>query len=297
MNAITSKPSIIPSLLSLVLVVALGASLAKLMWLVISPKEQVLIQSPDEDIGNNNKKQIINYGKIIADHHIFGETKKKVAKKVVIEKKPVKKPIAKAKLNLTLHGIVAYKNRDGFALISLNRGPQKVYGVNEIIQDGVVVKDILSTKVILENQGVNEELLLPVKKDKTSRKSSPPRRLALGATKRQKTNSPSDSTNKQNLGEFRQEVISNPRKLMDIAKPSPAVVDGQFLGFKVQPGKNNKLFESLGFLPNDIITEVNGIILDEQSKGAMVLGELAQAADISVKVKRGDQEVFLQHTF
>ena len=57
------------------------------------------------------------------------------------------------------------------------------------------------------------------------------------------------------------------------------------------------MFNQLNFRSNDIITEVNGIVLDDQNKGAMVLGELSQASNISVKVKRGNQELVIDHSF
>jgi general secretion pathway protein C len=95
------------------------------------------------------------------------------------------------------------------------------------------------------------------------------------------------------LSSIRQEALSNPQKLMDVARPSPAIIDGKFIGFRVQPGRKRKAFRQLGFRPNDIITEVNGIVLDDASKGAMVLGELSQASSLSVTVKRGSQEIVL----
>ena len=84
---------------------------------------------------------------------------------------------------------------------------------------------------------------------------------------------------------------------MEIARPSPAMVNGQFIGFRVQPGNQRKVFRQLGFRPNDIITEVNGILLDSASKGAQVLAELAQASSLSIKVTRGNQEIFIEHGF
>ena len=213
-------------------------------------------------------------------------------------------------MNLKLHGIVAYKSKQGFALISSNNGPQKVYGKGESIEEGIIVTNIYPNKVTLSNNGNPEELLLPV--DESNAKARPTRRgLPLGGgntalpSKRSMVPAavapPLANTSTENevedLNAFRQEVISDPAKLMDIVKPSPEIVDGQFIGFRIQPGTKRKLFTQLDFRPNDIITEVNGIVLDDPSKGAMVLGELAQAANVSVKVKRGDQELFIEHSF
>jgi len=312
MNAVMtqSKPKI-AGLISLILISALGVSLAKLMWLVITPEKSFQIETKQVAFQSNTKKQKINYGKLIANQHLFGQVKKVVAPPKVTHQAAPVKPVAPppVKLNLKLHGIVAYKSRskDGFALISSNNGRQKVYVKGDEIENGVKVKKILPEKVVLDNNGKEEELRLPVKESKdkpkaTARVSNPRNNSRFGRPP--PPNMPSPVRNHQSsrnsppdLANFRQQVMANPRRLMDIATPSPAIVDGDFIGFRIQPGRERKLFRQLGFRPGDIITEVNGIVLDDAGKGAMVLGELAQATSVSVKVKRGNQEIFIEHSF
>ncbi len=304
-TTVQSKPKL-PSFISLLLVIALGISLAKLMWLLLTPAPKISTFSSSETSNLITPKAQINYGKRIADQHIFGEVKIKPV--AVVEKKPdiiKKEVVAPTKLNLKLHGIVAYKSKEGFALISASNGPQKVYGKGEAIQEGVTVSDILPEKVILDNRGKTEELLLPVNKTAPSsrRRSSniPLGGVPLPGSQPQKkpSRSPLASANSTppNLSKLRQDIISNPTKLMDIVRPSPAIVNGQFIGFRIKPGKQRRMFNQLNFRSNDIITEVNGIVLDDQNKGAMVLSELSQAANISVKVKRGNQEILIDHSF
>ncbi len=299
-----SKPKF-PGIISLLLVIALGISLAKFMWLLLTPPPTISAFSSNDTSSLTKPKTKINYGKRIADQHIFGEIKIKpiaaVAKPVEVKKDVV----APTKLNLKLHGIVAYKSKEGFALISASNGPQKVYSKGESIQEGVTVSDILPEKVVLDNRGKTEELLLPVNKAVSSpkRRSNNP---SLGAVplpgsqpQKKPRRSPLASANsmKPNLTKLRQDIISNPAKLMDVVRPSPAIVNGQFIGFRIKPGKQRRMFNQLNFRSNDIITEVNGIVLDDQNKGAMVLSELSQAATISVKVKRGNQELIIDHSF
>ncbi len=302
-----SKPRL-ANFVSILLIIALGISLAKLMWLILTP-EKVLsnTKSPIVTQLNNSTKQKVNYGKLIAQQHLFGQVKK-VSKPV---KKPPKEPVAPVvvpkKLNLKLHGIVAYKSRDGFALISSNNGRQKVYAKGDELEDGVTILQILPQKVILDNNGKQEELALPVKKlnDKSRTKTAsntnprfspgPGNFPGVNRQPPQMRNQPASPP--PDLANFRQQVMANPRKLMDIATPSPAIENGKFIGFRVQPGRDRNLFRQLGFRPNDIITEVNGITLDNANKGAHVLAELSQAADVSVKVKRGNQEILIEHSF
>ncbi len=298
-----SKPKL-PGFISLLLVIALGISLAKLMWLVITPQQQLVLTPESNNVSSVSQKKIINYGKLIADQHIFG--------KVVIKKVPVKpkvqatvvvKPVTpKTKLNAKLHGIVAYKSQQGFALISNNNGPQKVYGKGDTLQEGVIISNIFPTKVVVDNNGVEEELSLPVKgrKSTNTNKSKRPQSLKSlpgfnnNASLPRTTPAPNDLPD---LNQFRQEILADPSKLTDIVRASPAIINGQFIGFRVRSGRKRKLFRQLNFRPNDIITEINGIVLDDASKGIEVLGQLQSASSLSIKVKRGNQEVYIDHSF
>lgn len=309
MNAIVaqSKP-MLPGLLSLLLIMALGVSLAKLMWLVFTPEQKINTQVQPINQAGSIAKQRVNYGKIIVNQHLFGQVKKvSTPKKPPPTAAPVK-AVVRTKLNLKLHGIVAYKSKAGFALISSNNGRQKVYEKGDELEKGVKLKAIFPEKVVLDNNGEDEDLLLPVKKLKDKGKSkSVARGMSPRFNNRQpnrnptspppRTRAPNMPSSAPDLAGFREKVKSNPSKLMDIATSSAAIINGDFIGLRIQPGRERKLFRQLGFRPNDIITEVNGIVLDNMSKGAAVLGALANATEVSVKVRRGNQEIFIQHSF
>jgi len=292
-----SKPKL-PGFISLLLVIALGISLAKLMWLVITPQQQLILAPQNNNVSTVSQKISTNYGKLIADQHIFGEV---VVKKAPIKPKvksvvAVKPVVPKVKLNAKLHGIVAYKSQKSFALISNNNGPQKVYGKGDSLQEGVTISDIFPSKVVVNNNGVEEELLLPVKGDRNAKKSKSkrPQSLNIPASLPGATPAPN---NLPDLNQFRQEILTDPSKITDIVRASPAIINGQFIGFRVRSGRKRKLFRQLKFRPNDIITEINGIVLDDASKGIEVLGQLQSASSLSIKVKRGNQEVYIDHSF
>ena len=298
MSTETQKKSKLAGLLNLFLVIALGITLAKLLWLLVTPVPKIQLQTAQISNVSNASSERKNYGSIIAKQHLFGVVKK--VKAPVKEVEPVKQAPPRKRLNLKLHGVVAYKsNKTGYALISSAGGNQKVYAKGDELEENVTVKKIYSDKVIISNNGTDEELILP-RKDIANRQS------AAATSANIPNNAPPPALPNGNMGEpggmpdigaFREEVLENPRKLMDIATPSPAIVDGRFIGFRVHPGPRRKMFRDLGFRPNDIITEVNGIVLDDASKGAQVLAELAQAGQVSATVKRGDQEIFIELSF
>ncbi|MCF6190915.1 MAG: type II secretion system protein GspC [Cocleimonas sp.] len=315
MNTVVQTKSKLPGFLSLLLVAVLGVAVAKLMWLIITPKTKMAAYVQENTSAVNKPKQKINYGKLIANQHLFGIVELKKAAPVAKVAKPNEAPkVAPTKLNLKLHGIVAYRaSKGGFALISSGSGSQKVYGKGDELEKGVTVSEIFSDKVVLNNHGKSEDLLLPI--NKASRSSvrggnsnhmpnqpnneSPPPDMDEDIPQPGVNMSESSAPNPDSpdLSSFREEMRADPSKLMRVARGSPAIVDGQFVGFRIQPGSRRKLFRKLGFRPNDIITEVNGIVIDDMSKGAMVIGELSQASSLSVKVKRGNQEISIDHSF
>lgn len=305
-TAVQTKPKL-PSILSLLLVIVLGVAVAKLMWLIITPKTKMAEYTQESTSAVDKPKQKINYGKLIANQHLFGVVEvKKVAPVATVPKPEEMSKAVPTKLNLKLHGIVAYRSsRGGFALISSGSGLQKVYGKGDELKKGVTVSEIFADKVVLNNNGKSEDLLLPINKVSASSSrrggsNNPNLRDVPGSTMgalEPTMNGRSPNSGAPDLSSFREEMLANPAKLMSVARSSPAIVDGQFIGLRIQPGSRRKLFRELGFRPNDIVTEVNGIIIDDMSKGAMIIGELSQASSLSVKVKRGNQEISIDHSF
>ncbi len=301
-----SKPKL-PGLINLVLISVLGVSLAKLMWLVITPEQNINTQIQQVNQTNIATKQKVNYGKLIANQHLFGQVKKVVAPPAPTPTaQPAVKAPAPVNLNLKLHGIVAYKTKakDGFALISLNNGPQKVFSKGQELEEGkgVFVVEILPEKVVLDNNGKEEELILPRKEPRGKNQNTPSPRSNTPSFGNAVAPPPTFKRQRRgagqiNLANFRQQVMSDRTKLLDVASTSPAVVNSRFIGFRLHPGRKPQLFRQFGFRPNDIVTEVNGIVLDDITKGAIVLGELAEASEISIKIKRGNQELYIQRSF
>ena len=312
MSQAKKKPKL-PFYLSLLLVIALGISVAKLMWLVLTPAPNINANLNSQALSatapTNSQSVTKNYGKIIANLHLFGEVKKEP---VAVVKPPVStepKTPPPVELDLKLHGIVAYTDKKGYALISSNGKEQKVYGQGDKINDDdeVTITKLFPEKVVINNHGTEIELILPSNENKNAKANPTPSRsmnnnrsMPPPAAARRNSGKPARAgNNAPDLSSFRSQVLANPAKLMDVATPSPAYdpETDEFIGFRVQPGSNRQIFRQIGLRANDVITSVNGIALDSPQKGASVLGELAQASSITLEVKRGNQILTLSHSF
>ncbi len=333
----------LPQWLTVLLVVLLGITLAKLLWMFLTPEEKVATQAASTQgstIAKPKKQQ--NYGKIIAGQHLFGVMEKKM---VVAPTQPKKAdtpaPVVVPKLNVKLFGIMSYSEKEsGYVLLSYNGKPQKVYSVGEVLDDKesekkVFISEVTAEKVVISNHGNLEEFFLPKTTgaggtrvagapaiaanakasapsaantsrpaNKSARASTPPPGgmppLAVKppspqptALARSESQVGKEEFSVKNMAEFREKMMADPSKLMEIASAQPYTKDGQLIGFRVRAGKRRRVFRQLGLRNGDIVKEVNRIVIDSPEKGIMLMSELSGASDLSITVLRGKREVQL----
>ncbi len=330
----------LPHWLTALLLIFLSIILADLLWMVLTPEDKQQAQALSTQNHTRIKsKQQPNYGKIIADQHLFGIVKKKIIVappprpvKVAAPKPPV---VTVPKLNVKLFGIMSYSNKkSGYALLSYNRQPQAVYAVGEALdkkekgkEQKVFIHSVSAEKVVISNHGQLEDFSLPKRLGFNTKGgpaiaantslNNPPASASTAIRSRARTPNnfmlnggitavppsprpmrmakPSQSTafSIKNISEFRDKVMADPSKLMEIATAQPYSKNGQVLGFRLRPGKNRRAFRQLGLRNGDIVKDVNGIALDSLEKGIMLMSELAGASELSITVLRGRREVQL----
>ena len=288
----------VPRILTVFLVIALGITLANLLWMIVTPisTEAHAANTKSSTLSPTLARQE-NYGKLIADQHLFGAIPKAAPTKIkapapVKVAMPVKAPV---KLNLKLNGIISSKTEDGgFAMISYNGKTQEVYSPGETIPKklpgqenvesiGVMVTKVNKDSVTIDNNGTEQVLKLPENlnnsKSASNSRGSSAARGSAGTSSRARVIKSSNSNNQnakptistsggiQTLAALREEAMVNPNVLMTVITPSIVRENGQMTGVRVYPSRNRKLFRALGLRNGDVITQVNGIMIDDQSKG------------------------------
>ena len=314
-----------PGILTVLLVIALGVTLANLLWMILTPAPSIAQAANRQNAGQESiLARQENYGKLIADQHLFGAIPKAAPKKIkapepVKVAAPVKAPV---KLNLKLYGIISSKNEDGgFAMISYNGKTQEVFspgepipkklpGEEEVMSIGVMVTKISKESVTIDNNGTEQILELP-NSDKNSRSTAQNVTRAQTAAARPRIIKPqlakgangaaapaiNTSGGIQTLAQLREEAMVNPNVIMTIITPSIVRENGQMTGVRVYPSRNRKMFRALGLRNGDVITQVNGIIIDDQSKGMAVFQQLAEASSLEIHIKRGGNDQILTPQF
>ncbi|MEE4376407.1 MAG: type II secretion system protein GspC [Candidatus Competibacteraceae bacterium] len=270
---------------TLVLIILLAYDLARLTWNLIPLPDTLAPSSVGSGAAPSTAEPlepVVDYA-IIASWHLFGERD---------ASKPSPAPLAvpETRLNLRLAGIFFSANpAKARALVAEPGGQELSYSVGDRLPGGVKLEQILRDRIILSRNGVLESLRLPKDtlasdaRPTNSARSLPQIRSAAA------NNTPIDASSIANR--LRREVVERPQALEDLAFASPYQQDGQFIGFRLRPGRDRKLFQQLGLRSGDIVTEINGLRLTSPTQGLTLFQELLNAEQIAVQVLRNGAEI------
>ena len=152
----------------------------------------------------------------------------------------------------------------------------------------VRVKDIQRSRVVLDNRGKLEELALHDDVDR-------PKLEAKRPSVREARRKPPEDTLNNRLAKINGQDGQGISNLLSSARIVPEYdkASGEMLGMKVDAIKADSLFEKVGLQNGDIITEVNGIVVDRLEATSKIFEELANAKEINVAATRGNEGVIL----
>lgn len=202
-------------------------------------------------------------------------------------------------LNLILRGVVASSDpKKGRALIA--KGDRQAnYSIGDVVPDGnnVTVERILANRVILKNNGRFESLWL-YKDDKSKRLGSPAQATSAQAQPQPLQVQPAPQAaspfSQQEAGpqEGRSASLDElGATLTDVVSMSIHREDGQVVGYKIRPGRNVDMFNSFGLKPDDIVTAVNGMPLNNPSQIMEIYQNISNATSANLEIRRGDSMV------
>lgn len=280
----------IPRILCYVLVVLIAITAAKLVWSLASsgpvkvaptisttPPKLVKPSAPRPD-----------YGSQIARLHLMGKAPAASAR-IQTENAP------DTSLNLSLSGVLALGNGEGFAIIANESKKHKFYQIDDEVSSGVRLNAVFNDYVLLDRGGRNEKLRLPkaslqgVNQPATSAPAKPPAA----------TNSIDASATPDSLAGLKKELTKNPAAIGKFMLISPETDSnsGKFVGFRVNPNQQSSaLFYDLGLMDNDLVISINDIALDSPNKGTQVFQQLMSAKDLAMIVLRDGTEITLLHS-
>jgi general secretion pathway protein C len=190
---------------------------------------------------------------------------------------PANAPLSSA--NLVLAGTIASQDpKHGVAIIS-DGGPSKVYSVGDNVS-GATLYSVYLDHVILDRAGVLETLMLP--------------RQLVGSQPMAATRRPggADPRTVAAVDNIRRLVQQDPG-ILDQVMRTVASYDntaGKLRGFRAYPGRNRAIFNKLGLKPGDLVTAINGTMLDDPQHSQEVFNTIQTSDHVTVTIERGGQK-------
>ena len=289
----------LPGLAMLAALLFLTHSMAALTWKFIPlpadiPMESLRAQAAATDSEQSASPVEVKQDKPLAgdirNMHLFGkfEIKKEAPPAPVLSKEPPKP----TRLNLKLKGIFASTIKDNArAIIADAKNSEDSYKVGDDLPGGAKLHQILTDKVILENRGKLETLLLP-------EDIAPGDRNAGGVVSRAPvapapspsvSSGPIDTANAAPgalLRDIRDRLVSDPQSVMNLIRAQPFRKNGKLAGYRIRPGQDRQLLEKFGLRSGDVVTAINGVPMDNPLKALELMRDLKSANSLSVDIER-----------
>ena len=294
--------TLLPRVLSYVLVVLIAISSAKLFWTLFTSNSTTTNTPPTVTTAPKLVKPPPpkpDYGSQIARLHLMGKASLENSTILADKNAP------DTSLNLKLNGVLALGGGEGFAIIQNETKKHKFYQIDEEITSGVTLHSVFSDYVLLNRAGRTEKLSLPKAASKglnaTNATTNLPVNTSFRRSSRQTNDPPSPATTQSNtpsLASLKQQLTKNPSSLAKYISISSANDEqtGEFMGYRVKPnGNNSELFDELGLMENDVITAINAIALDNPNKATQAFQKLVSASELQITVLRAGSEITLLH--
>jgi general secretion pathway protein C len=185
-------------------------------------------------------------------------------------------PVTNMNLKLVLV-FAANDEKRGLAAMGPNTNDVKVYQVGDDVPGGARLYAVYVDRVLLDRGGSIEALLVPPREGAQQVSGNAPPLPSPGVS----------------LDRMQQIVRDNPDIINQVMTRQTVLQDGHLTGVRVNPGSNAQAFNRLGFRPNDIVTAINGLRLDDQGRLNDVFNSLNGASQARVTVIRNGRETEL----
>lgn len=271
-----SANRVLPPAVTALLLLAIAYQLAELTWALIP--HHAFDRPPPRIVQptGSDGRSAANFS-ALESSHLFGEAR--------IEEAPAE-PVnteldaPETTLPLVLTGVTADENgKLSRAHIVSGRGEQKAYAVGDEIENagGAKLHAVYRDRVIINRSGQLETLRF----DETR-----PASAGLGRRAPPPPPPPAQVEPPSEDPSLRSVVTENSASLAQLIRMAPHMEGGQMVGFRLNPGRDRELFDALGLLPGDVVTEINGIRLDDPARALQVFDALGESMQAQVTVLR-----------
>ncbi|RSD32831.1 type II secretion system protein GspC [Vibrio pectenicida] len=202
-----------------------------------------------------------------------------------IVKKKVVTDAPKSRLSVVLVGVVTSSEEGKNLAVLSNRGQQATYGIGETLEGTrAKVVQVLYDRIIVDNSGRNETVMLEGLKYTKDLQPQP------------KTKAIKAEVSQDKLEEIRSVIRKDPKQIFQYVRMSQMKRDGKVIGYRLSPGKDKELFESVGLKPGDVATQLNGQNLSDPAAMGEIFKSISQLTELNLTVERDSQsfEIYIE---
>ncbi|WP_333004621.1 type II secretion system protein GspC [Vibrio coralliilyticus] len=267
---------------SMATVVLLGMSAWVSGALIWKPMESqsVIPWQPTSVAGSVSKDSGLNIAEL-QNSNLFGRYQAQAP----VEKKPVVTEAPKSRLNVILVGVVTSTEANKNLAVVASRGQQATYGIGETLEGTrATVVQVLYDRIIVDNSGRNETVMLEGLKYTKNLQQQP------------KTKSIKADVSADKLDEIRSVIRKDAKQIFQYVRMSQIKRDGEVIGYRLTPGKEKELFESVGLQSGDIATQINGQDLSNPATMGEIFKNMSQLTELNLTVERDGQpyEIYIE---
>jgi len=270
------------NVVTLALVLVLAYQFARWTWLVVPPPPSQGM--PAEIFGAAKPAmpsgQVAQPAADLAQLHIFGLADALEAQPVVAQ------PIQETPLKLELRGVLASNDAaTARAIIADEQRKEESYKLEAPLPGGAVLKEIHADHIVLSRNNRMETLRMPKDRLDSMSVGAPDARDAIEAP----VMAPDLATSQGSLRELRDAVMNDPQSIMGLLRAEPVQEGDQISGYRLGPGQDPVMLRRFGLRHGDVVTAINGVILDGPTKLPELLRILPTAQELRIEYNRRGQ--------
>jgi len=344
----------VPTVMTPLLVVAFSATLAKLLWTVLAPPQDVVAAPKVSAPAPIQTRPAANLGKVIADNHLFGEIKRSAPPVVKRTMPRSVQPVAatpeptEPPIKVSLHGIWSSKRATGrtedayksvpiekvkldavsqiradlgelfdepetvvtkkpsnknksSAIMSIEGGDQRMFSEKDMLADGgqqiFLADGDQPAPKIAGNKSTPKPVRTMPKAVSANLAAAHAQQRNPAASSESPTQKRGETLGQRDLRKLREDIINDASLLQRYSAPEPLLLDGQVKGYRLHLSNRLRLLYQVGFRPGDVVTELNGVRLQDPSAVQEALYNFVSSDQMAISVMRGQEEETFRYSF